>query len=306
MAVQIMKPGSEPKPSKKGDYIVIFFIVCAFIVSIVFGIKGLTEYKDIADMQFTWKKIQTLALGDEEETSQEETPQEETYVQETTDGTKTEISVTKTEDLLFQHVNLKALTDINADVNGYIVVPNTKISYPILKENKTGEYFYMRHNMNKEYDVYGSIFELSDAERGLSELDNPITWIFGHHMSSGDMFTGLYAYKEESFKDNPIYVYREDMRVEYMVVAAIETNKYDKLYKFNVYERNSDEYAEVIKYAISKSMYDTGRTLTNKDDMLILSTCNGSAGTSQRFILVCKKVRTAVIQDKYTTTEHGD
>lgn len=300
MAVMISGPKEARKKQKMGagGKIAILMMILAVGASAAFLALGMSEWQDMKDMVLTWTELAALAAEEDPDAPDE-------FVEIAGDGTVTamsqQASVLKDTDYLYKPINLKALREINPEVSGYIYIPGSRVDYPILKEQSPEKYFYLNHNMYKEYDQYGSIFEICDEERGLPDLDNPVTWLFGHHMNSGAMFATLYNYEKSDFQDTPIYVYRDDYRSEYQAIGYCYVDQHDRAYAFDAYGRGSQEYEDLLAYLEENdSMGRADRTWPDKDqDVLILSTCYGSAGTSRRMILICTEKRRAMVPEYY-------
>ena len=305
--------GSRKKRRGKIDAVSVCLWLAAagVLIGAVFMMrKGLDEYGAMADMVTTWKQIEHIAESEPDpqgpshfvETSSRDDPADDGDPGEDdrrpSGGTLVDMSQPPADDLLYKQVNLTALRDVNDDVSGYIVVPNTDISYPILKDPGPGKYYYLRKNIYKNYDVYGSIFELSDAERdGNSGKPSGIDWIFGHNMSSGAMFAQLHRYRTDpSYWDNPVYIYRSWYRTEYEVFGWVIINENDMAYDFGRYPIGSDAYVELLEHLFEKD--GMGKTAKADwpgrwDHITVLSTCYGGSGTSQRMLLLLRDVRMA-------------
>lgn len=300
MAVTISGPKQAHKKKKvgAGSKLFILLMVLAVAASGAFLFLGMTEWQDMKQMVLTWTELAAVAAEEDPDAPDE-------FVEMTGDGTVTamsqQMSVLKETDYLYKPINLKALREINPEVSGYIYIPGSRVDYPILKEQEPEKYFYLNHNMYKEYDQYGSIFEICDEERGLPDLDNPITWLFGHHMNSGAMFATLYNYEKQDFQDTPIYVYRDDYRSEYQAIGYCYVDQHDRAYAFDAYGRGTQEYSDLLDYLKENdAMKREGRQWPDKNgDLLILSTCYGSAGTSRRMILLCVEQRRAMVPEYY-------
>lgn len=69
-------------------------------------------------------------------------------------------------------MDLSALQQVNPDVIGWIYIPNTVVSYPMLIGVDNQEY--LRHTWQKEYSTMGSIFLECNSRPDLSDF-NTIT-----------------------------------------------------------------------------------------------------------------------------------
>lgn len=272
----------------------------ALMGSILFLGMGMRDYGFMKDMQLEWNEVSRIAYGDRGG----DVPKHDQFVEVGTDGeawdgmqAESGQAVYVPNDMLYKSVDLEALRILNKDVSGFIHIPGIPVDYPILQEQSAGEYYYIDHDIYGNYDRYGSVFELCDEERG---EDSAVTWVFGHHMASGSMFSGLYQYLEQDFKDTPIYVYRDDYRIEYAPVGACVIDMNDSVYEFGAYELGSDVYGQMLDNLAKSRRTETAAAWPDADTpILVLSTCYGNAGTSKRLIVVATESRMVVTPEYY-------
>lgn len=96
----------------------------------------------------------------------------------------------------FPVVDFGALKAINADVIGWIYIPDTEVNYPILQGENNDEY--LRHLLTGEYNSAGSIFLDAYVMGDFSGKNSPI---YGHNMKNGSMFADVIDYKKQAFFD---------------------------------------------------------------------------------------------------------
>lgn len=277
------------------------------IVSLIAGgtflYLGIRDYRAMANARAEWTQISDLASGTGSGDVQASEPVQ--FIEIPAGASEDEFlaisnqAVYKPDDILYKSIDLAALQSLNPNVTGYIYVPGSAIDYPILQEQSVGDYFYIDHNIYNKPDRYGSIFELSDQERG---ANSPVTWIFGHHMASGSMFSGLYDFLKPDFAATPVYIYRDGYRIECQAFAACVVDMDDLVYDFGGYDRGSEAYIELLDrmYGVSKLAFETDKPGPD-DETIILSTCYGSAGTRDRLIVLLKEIRRAVTPEYYNT-----
>ena len=92
---------------------------------------------------------------------------------------KANITEEKTERML----QLEKLQKENPEIIGYLEIPRTNISYPVLQT--TNNDFYMKKNYKKEYSKDGSIFLDKDYNW---EIPSSNLLIYGHNNKNGQMF----------------------------------------------------------------------------------------------------------------------
>ena len=130
---------------------------------------------------------------------------------------------TSTLNLADLKVDWEGLSAINPDICAWIYIPDTKVSYPVLRkqdaENPYDDY-YLSHTAEGQNGLPGSIY-VEPCNAG--DFSDNNTVVYGHHMKNGTMFGSLHEYQDESYMEKHPYVYvitPERERV-YQVFAAI-------------------------------------------------------------------------------------
>ena len=118
-----------------------------------------------------------------------------------------------------QEIDLPALQQINPDVIGWILIPGTGISYPLM-QTEDNEY-YLKHTWKREKNSTGAIFLDYRNSASFSDFNS---LIYGHRMRNGSMFGSLHNYKETAFwQTSPgIYIINADGIYRYDIFAAYE------------------------------------------------------------------------------------
>lgn len=149
-------------------------------------------------------------------------------------------SVTDKED---KTINVEKLKGENEDCIGYLEVPGTTISYPVMQTRDNPD-FYLKHDFNKNYSFYGTPY--LSAYCDLKNSDNLI--IYGHNINGGKMFGALEQYKEKDFFDRHRKIYfTTDRRREYEVFAVMSVNvRKFKYWKF-IMARDEKDYDEFVE-----------------------------------------------------------
>ena len=183
---------------------------------------------------------------------------------------------------------------INPDIYAWLDIPGTDISYPVV-QNPDDDSYYLRHNSDREYSAGGAIF--SEATYNSTDLNDPVTILYGHHMNAGNMMFGhLQSYfSDPDFlaNDPVIRLYTPSGVLEYAVFAAVPFNKMHILYYNNMYDP--------VVYQTFFSSVLTIRELGDyinedhipsdpeQDRVLILSTCLEGDNT-RRFLVMATLV----------------
>lgn len=174
-------------------------------------------------------------------------------------------------------IDLEALRGINPEVIGWLWIPDTEISYPLLKgeDNQT----YLSRSYNREYDAAGSLFM---DYRNADDISDDNTIIYGHNMKNGAMFGGLKRFAALDYiQAHPYaYVFTEESVLKYRIFAGFKTESTSKSYTMDT----SGKMEELLAYIASCA----GTALTAlpdaQDSLLTLSTCTTGSST-ERFVV---------------------
>ena len=187
-----------------------------------------------------------------------------------------------------ERIDFASLKKINEEAVGWIEIPGTEISYPVV--HTTDNVYYLTHTFRRQENKSGAIFVEASNAGDFSDLH---TIVYGHNMKNGTMFADLNKYKDKEFYESHKEVQFDTLTEEgtYKVVYAFvtEVNKKDS---FKYYEKinwnSKDEFNEYVSNLEQRKLYDTGEKIKKKDKLLTLSTCE-KASDNSRMVVVCKK-----------------
>ena len=115
-------------------------------------------------------------------------------------------------------VDFEKLKEINNQIVAYLKVNGTKIEYAVVQAKDNS--YYIRRDLNKQYNVGGSIF--MDYKNKLDGTDKNIV-IYGHNIKDGSMFGTLKNILDEEWYNNEenyiIDLITEDKEYKYQVFA---------------------------------------------------------------------------------------
>ena len=183
------------------------------------------------------------------------------------------------------------LLKINPQVLGWIAIPGTGLSFPLLQGDDND--YYLHHDIYRQDSRYGAIFldHRADLYGGESNMI-----IYGHHMRDGSMFGSLKEYNDRSyFEEHPsFFLFLPEEEREYEIIAILKNDIYSRekepfqYYDYEHIETKEmfDEYCQGIK---SHSLYDTGLTAEYGDELVTLCTCSYS-GKDQRLLVVGRRL----------------
>ena len=173
-----------------------------------------------------------------------------------------------------------ALKKAQPNYKGWLYVPCLEISYPVVQGPDND--YYLHHTFEETENVAGCIFIDHECNADLSSYN---TFIYGHNMKNGSMFGSLRKLITNSkpIQDDPyIYFYTEDG------VYAYRTYSFHRVPPksgYFAYVKDHQQYSEYVDMALSDRMVDMDTSVDKQKNSIILSTCNGSGESKQRFVI---------------------
>ena len=188
--------------------------------------------------------------------------------EETKKPSKLDDGVVRLNEVAPIRVSFDGLHKVNQEVTGWIYCPDTVINYPVLHTDNNDTY--LHHSYNGVNNASGSIFV--DARNRKNFVD-PISIVYGHHMSSGSMFAILDRWQSgEFFQQHPVMwllTPEQDYKVE--LFAAYHTSAYSDTYM--LFERADENFLNYLYYVESQTMVRTNVKLDQNAHYVLLSTC---------------------------------
>ena len=180
-----------------------------------------------------------------------------------------------------------ALREQNTDVLGWIVIPNTKVSYPLVQGEDND--YYLNHTWRKTRSVVGAIFMEPQSSADLTDFNSII---YGHRMNNRSMFGRLLDYKKQSYwQDHPRFYITEDSGTHtYEIFAAYEPAVGSTPYCIRF--SNDTEKQTFINYGLEHSVIETGVVPEVTDRIVTLSTCTGNGHATRWVVQGVERVET--------------
>lgn len=178
-----------------------------------------------------------------------------------------------------ESLSIAALQQVNPHVAGWIRIPDTALSYPLVQG--TDNDFYLNHAWDGTPTAVGSIFM---DYRCVADLTDFHTVIYGHRMRDGSMFNCLRHYRSLSYRqEHPmLYIKTGDQVRQYTVFAAYEAPVRSPVYALTAQDDAAKQ--ALIDFALEHSVIDTGVRPTVNDRIVTLSTCTGN-GYDTRWVV---------------------
>lgn len=229
------------------------------------------------------KEIQPMEDG------REQAQQKQMQKTEPEEGTSPAAADAEQERTAQRPVEYDSLIAVNPDIRGWICIPGTGLSLPVL-QGKDNE-FYLTHDFYGEYDRHGSIFIDCKTDAGIEQSN---TVLYGHHMRDGSMFGLLENYAQEDFyRQNPVFSFDligEERTYQILAVVKCSLAAGENDFRYYDYKIISEEemfwqYYNSIK---ALSLYDIPVTASYGDELVTLCTCDYSVQDG-RLLIIGKK-----------------
>ena len=176
-------------------------------------------------------------------------------------------------------INLDALREVNPDVLGWILIPDTKINYPIMQGEDND--FYLNHTWEGKENSVGSIFL---EHRNTPDFTDFNTIVYGHNRNNGSMFGTIRSYGGMWYWERHPFIYIRTAAgvFRYEVFSSYQSEVTGSAYGLSFYQPETR--ADFLANALENSRIDTGIEPALTDRILTLSTCSG-VGYSNRWVV---------------------
>jgi len=181
---------------------------------------------------------------------------------------------------LLLDLDLPALQAVNGDVLGWIYIPDTSISYPLLRSGDNSEYLKLTWDLRSS--AAGSIFL---ERRNSADLSDFNTLIYGHNMKNGTMFSDLRHYRDQAYFDSHphVYIVLGDAVLCYRLFAAYTADVTSDTYRL-IFEDDARKQS-AIDFYLSQSSVECDLAPAVEDRILTLSTCTGTGDYDYRLVV---------------------
>ncbi len=171
-------------------------------------------------------------------------------------------------------VDFEKLQAINGDIIGWLYIPDTPISYPILQGTDNETYLNTTYDKQKHY--FGSIF--LDAHNSPDFTDTN-TMVYGHNIRGDAMFGSLKKYGDAQYLDNhkQIVIATPAGTLTYTIFAAYPTTTDNPIYTTAAGDLDTQTYLESLVKQYGIAQEDT--------HIITLSTCEGYNVSNRRFVV---------------------
>ena len=215
----------------------------------------------------------------------------------------------------------RRLLPINPDMVGYVSVPGTEVSYPVVQKKTSPEGnpndYYLYRTFKQESSKSGCIFmdfrnrfdEVVDHRRVIENDGN--VFIYGHNMNNRTMFGSLrdYINNPSFYSAHPVVEYSslyKDYRFKIFAVFIVDGTDFTSEYAFDCWNTlnfsDEEDFYKYVNEAKKRTLINTDVDVKYGDQLLSLYTCTGLVQNA-KLILMCREMR--VGEDPKEGTENA-
>lgn len=184
-----------------------------------------------------------------------------------------------------RRIDFTRLREENPDISAWIYIPGTQIDDPVLIGKTDTEY--LHKNFKGEKSALGSIFGFSDMSRDFTEAH---ICLFGHNMSTNQMFGELKKYRNREFTEEhlEVYLYTPDSVKKYQVFSIYDCEKRDYTFAHKM-KYNSEEFLSLLERMQENNRIEkiSALDLPENRQILTLASCSDYRETANRFTVNC-------------------
>ncbi len=176
----------------------------------------------------------------------------------------------------------QSLNNAYPDAIGWLYIPNTSISYPVMQSDDND--YYLSHAYDGSYLKAGSVFLDHRCE---NRFMNPINIVYAHNMKNGSMFAGVLNFTNSAYFDSHRYGWLSTPETVYRVdfFSCAKGDWHDELYD------GSMPVSQWITHIADRSAVFRDADFSENDRFISLSTCSYEFQNA-RTILTGKLVET--------------
>lgn len=177
----------------------------------------------------------------------------------------------------------------NQEIVGVISIPDTSINSVVVQHEDND--YYLNHGLVNDENVEGAVYldyrvKINTGRKNI---------IYGHNGDSELLnvpFNELEKYYDQDFFSNHQFINLEDedgIGIYQIFSVYVEVNDLNYMY---LNFKTDSSWLEHINYLKNKSMYDTGVTVDETDEILVLQTCSHNenyAKYKNKYLLVVAK-----------------
>ena len=168
------------------------------------------------------------------------------------------------------NVNFAALAEQIPDITAWLRREDIGVDFPIVR-GKDNDY-YLNHLPTGEYNYMGAIFM---DYRNAADYSDKNTLVYGHALSSGDMFTVIKKYMDPAFYEQhqefTLYTPEQDYVIELFAGYVLDSSITSEIPPFSF--ADEAEFIRFVEEAKSRSTFYSNVEVSADDTLITLATC---------------------------------
>jgi len=184
-------------------------------------------------------------------------------------------------------MDMSHLSDINPDFVAWIMIPGTRVSYPVVQGADNAKY--LQTTFLGKHNPAGAIFM---DYRIMAPFVAPVNMIYGHNMRDGSMFAALNGYLDTGFlsEHSEVIVYTLGGEVlHYQIFEARRISAQDPVFSLDFNDPDSLKHFDIPDKLVAIAENDTVGFVDTADfagkgdeNILVLSTCSDGQSNIDR------------------------
>lgn len=181
--------------------------------------------------------------------------------------------VEQDDEMEYLDVDFDALQKRCKDIVGWIDIPETRISYPVVQSHDNDDYLHC--DIDGNYLYSGTLFVDKNCKKA---FDSDNTVIYGHNMKNGSMFKDLHKFiNDDQVKASPyMYIYLPDGTINQYALISAHTIDGEGIAYSSVIS-SVDKFDKMLQQA---NKIDAAYEVKDDSRFVTLSTCT-NAGSEQ-------------------------
>ncbi len=259
-----------------------FVLVC---ISIFLAVKQVQHNKKVAEMEAQYRELaEVTAIWPD-------TGEDGTVSDEAGDG------AWEREYNRERMFDFEALRQKNADIIGWLFIPDTEVDYPVFQN--VDNTYYLDHNMDGSTGLPGCLYSETYNKPDFTDV---LSVIYGHNMKNGTMFGNLKKFQDKDYFDGHerMYLYLPDRTYTYSIIAAsLYSDEHVlgesmRIEEDGIYMDFDGTEAvafmkEIRSYRDSGAFFREGCEVEEGDTVLVLSTCDKKS--TKRYLVIAKLLK---------------
>lgn len=248
-------------------FLVVFIVLCGFTVQTIFSSTISQERYNQLAYEIPNRKPeirQSILSTDATQEAQSKTSLDDNINIEETSSETTMISTEEEQN----NINWEKLKQENNDFAGWLNIPGTNISYPVVMTNDND--YYLSHDFWKKKSAAGTLFIDAYSPEG---IDTTNLIIYGHNMKNRSMFGNLRKFRETEWFNNhsTIELFLKNETKIYTIFSVREVSSDINTLNYSFTGFNIVDYINAAQnQSIQKREVFTG------EQIITLSTCVGN------------------------------